>query len=268
MSIRHQLGRLRQEILCAFGRRLVDLGDLGPIITFTFDDFPRSALTTGGAIIERFGGRATFYVSMGLMGTSNDLGEQFRFIDLTSAVERGHEVGTHSFSHLSARRTPTGKFLADVSHCEKALRDALGVKSSGDFAYPYGEASLSMKRKLGPRVGSSRGTCGGFNGPDVDLNLLRANKLCGGIDQAEAAKRLILENERRRSWLIFYSHDVSSNPSRFGCTPALLEAVVSFSAGRHVRMTTVAEVVAGMLCKKNNGFFSPPCRTHDDGEPD
>jgi hypothetical protein len=37
---------------------------------------------------------------------------------------------------------------------------------------------------------------------------------------------------------------VVSKPSCFGCTPALLEAVVSFAAKRGARMMTVAEVVA------------------------
>ncbi|MDR3573981.1 MAG: polysaccharide deacetylase, partial [Anaerolineaceae bacterium] len=59
----------------------------------------------------------------------------------------------------------------------------------------------------------------------------------------ELAKRLILENERRKGWLIFYSHDVASRPSQFGCTPELLEAVVSFGADRGIKMTTVADAV-------------------------
>ena len=49
----------------------------GPIISFTFDDFPRSALYTGGAILERFGLNGTYYAAFGLMGrtiaTSPDL---------------------------------------------------------------------------------------------------------------------------------------------------------------------------------------------------
>jgi hypothetical protein len=91
---------------------------------------------------------------------------------------------------------------------------------------------------------SSRGTVPGFNGPEVDLNLLRANPLYGDADHSESAKKLILENIESRSWLIFYSHDVSKNPSPFGCTPALLEEAVSFAADRGSRIMTVAEVVS------------------------
>ncbi len=233
-------------MLCSFHKRTVALGDLGPIVTFTFDDFPRSALAIGGDIVERYGGRATYYVAMGLMGASNDLGEQFRRADLHSLVERGHELANHSFSHLSVRKSPFKKFLMDLDQCDRTIRENIAVNVTRNFAYPYGEVTLAAKRRLGPRMASCRGTCGGFNGPDVDLNLLRANRLYGDIDQFEVAKHLILENKKRRSWLIFYSHDVASNPSSFGCTPTLLEEVVSLAANHGARLATVADVVANL----------------------
>jgi peptidoglycan/xylan/chitin deacetylase (PgdA/CDA1 family) len=249
MSLRSGIAKVRPHIWSSFYRRTIPLGNLGPIVTFTFDDFPRSALTVGGAIVERFGGRATYYVAMGLMGKSNNLGEQFRPTDLSCLVERGHEVASHTFGHLSARKTPVDAFLRDVDHCEEEIRRSIPLSASGNFAYPYGEVTLAAKKMLGPRMKSCRGTCGGFNGPDVDLNLLRANRLYGGSDQSEAAKQLIVENERRRSWLIFYSHDVASTPSRFGCTPDLLEDVVSSAAGRGARIMTVAEVLSEVCAK-------------------
>lgn len=243
MTLRSQLGWVRSGILGSLCRREIPLGDLGPIISITFDDFPSSALTLGGSIVERFGGRATYYVAMGLMGTNNGLGERFCYTDLHSLVERGHELGSHSFSHLSARKTPIEQFVRDVDRGERSIREIAGINPSGNFAYPYGEVTLTAKKRLGPWMGSCRGTGGGLNGPQVDLNLLRANRLYGGIEQFESAKQLIEENQRRKSWLIFYSHDVASRPSEFGCTPELLEAVISFAADRGVKMTTVADVV-------------------------
>lgn len=243
LSLRSRIGGVRRYLWCSFHSRLVPLGNRGPIVTFSFDDFPRTALTNGASIVERYGGRATYYVTMGLMGTDNHLGEQFRIEDLRSLIERGHEVASHTFSHLSAQNTSFQVFRQDVDRCEKAIRESISVGPSNNFAYPYGEVTLTAKKQLGPRMRSCRGTCTGFNGPDVDLNLLRANSLYGDIDQADAAKQLILENENRRTWLIFYSHDVVRKPSRFGCTPALLEAVVSFASDRGARMMTVADVV-------------------------
>jgi peptidoglycan/xylan/chitin deacetylase (PgdA/CDA1 family) len=230
-------------MLSSVGRRTASLGARGPIVTFTFDDFPRSALTVGGDILERFGGRATYYVAMGLMGARNAVGEHFHLEDIRDAVERGHEVGSHTFSHPSARKTSVSEFMRDVDRGENAIREGMNLSPSRNFAYPYGEVTLAIKEKLGARMGSCRGTCDGLNGPDVDLNLLRSNRLYGDVDQADAAKRLIIENEKQKSWLIFYSHDVDSSPSPYGCTPALLEQVVSFAADHSARLATVEDVV-------------------------
>jgi peptidoglycan/xylan/chitin deacetylase (PgdA/CDA1 family) len=243
MSLRAQVGDVRRRILCSLHRRLVPLGTRGPIVTFSFDDFPRTALTVGASILESFGARATYYVTMSLMNTRNDLGELFRREDLSSVLDRGHELASHTFSHLSARRVKYEAFRDDVKNGERAIREAMGVPGSGNFAYPYGDVTLGVKKKLGPQLMSSRGTCGGLNVPDVDLNLLRANSLYGDIECADAARRLIQENEEQEGWLIFYSHDVATKPSRFGCTPRLLDAICSFAGGRGARFMTVAQVL-------------------------
>src|ERR1039458_7953997 len=230
MSLIEKAGNvLRRRIHSAFHRREVPLGPIGPIVTFSFDDFPRSALTAGAEILEGFGTRATYYVTMSLMNTENNLGVQFSQQDLDSALDRGHELGSHTFSHLSARRVEYDAFERDVEKGEQAIRKKMGLPGSGNFAYPCGDVTLESKRKLGPQFKSCRGTRGGLNGPNVDLNLLRGNSLYGDLDRLHNAKQLILENERQAAWLIFYSHDVALSPSPFGCTPKLLEAVCSFA---------------------------------------
>jgi hypothetical protein len=118
------------------------------------------------------------------------------------------------------------------------------LADSGNFAYPYGDVTLRAKKTLGPDLVSCRSTIGGINGPEADLNLLRANRLYGGIDEFTGVQRLIRENEERKGWLIFYSHDVRPQPSRFGCTPALLEATVSFAAQSKATVLTVADALA------------------------
>jgi peptidoglycan/xylan/chitin deacetylase (PgdA/CDA1 family) len=247
MSLRSQLGSIRPRILSSLWRRTVALGNLGPVVSFTFDDFPRSALIAGANVIEQFGARATYYVAMGLMNTENRLGAQFCCADLHSLLDRGHEVAVHGFSHLSARKTPIEKFVGDVAHCERAIRECIPRGVSNNFAYPYGEASLSAKRRLGPKMGSSRGTIQGLNGPEVDLNLLRANPLYGDIEQVERVRKLIVENQAERSWLIFYSHDVAETPSPYGCTPSLLQEAVSFAVSLGAKVMTVADVVISLV---------------------
>lgn len=243
MGLRSQLGKVRSTYLDTFHKRTIALGNLGPIVTFTFDDFPRTALTAGAGIIELFGARATYYVAMGLMGCENQLGAQFRCADLHALVERGHEVALHGFKHISARKTPVEEFVRDVAEGERAIQEYVPVGASSNFAYPYGEATLATKRRLGPQVRSSRGTIAGLNGPEVDLNLLRANSLYGGDDQMDRVRQLILKNQAQKSWLIFYSHDVTERPSPYGCTPSLLQEAVSFAAGQGASLMTVVDVL-------------------------
>jgi len=243
MSLRSQVGAIRRGILASLHRRTVSLGRRGPIITFTFDDFPRTALTNGAAILESFGARGTYYVAGSLMNQTNQLGEQFRREDILTLLDRGHEVASHTFHHSSARRVSFKKFQQDAEDGERGIQELADVLSSGNFAYPYGEATLQSKGKLGPRFVSSRGTCGGLNGPEVDLNLLRANNLYGGLERAESAKRRVEENKRLGQWLIFYTHDVTDAPSPYGCTLELLETVCGYAKAENMRFMTVADVM-------------------------
>lgn len=243
MSLRSGLGAARRRLLCSFYRRSARLGSGGPIVSFTFDDFPRTAYLAGGPILERFEARGTYYTAAGLMNVSNEQGEHFRSEDIDSLLERGHELGSHTFSHISCRSVSYAEFCEDVNRGAVAIEKASGL-SSPNFAYPFGAVTLQAKRKLGRELSSARGIIAGFNGPEIDLNLLRANGLYGDVERARQAEDLITENAKRRTWLIFYTHDVRPNPSAFGCTPALLEAAVSSAARSGCRILTVREALA------------------------
>jgi len=181
------------------------------------------------------------------MNMSNDLGEQFRRDDLNTLLGDGHELASHTFSHVSCRSVSCSKFRKEVDKGRRAIEELTGQSDSGNFAFPFGEVTLNAKRAVGADVASCRSIWQGLNGPEVDLNLLLANSLYGDRARCPQVQELILDNERRRSWLIFYSHDVHHTPSRFGCTPALLEFAVSFASHRNARILTVAEAVAELV---------------------
>jgi peptidoglycan/xylan/chitin deacetylase (PgdA/CDA1 family) len=233
--------------MSAMFARCVPLGDRGPIVSFTFDDFPRSAFTIGGTILKRYGARGTYYAAVGLMNSSNQLGDQFRHEDLATLLRDGHELASHTFGHVSCRAVSSSSFVQEVVKGRKAIESLTGRPDSGNFAYPFGEITLNTKRLVGPGLASSRSIWGGLNVNKVDLNLLRANSLYGGGEKSEQVRKLILENERQSGWLIFYSHDVSPTPSPYGCTPELLDFAVSFAAQRRGTIATVADVVGNLV---------------------
>lgn len=234
---------MRRKLLLSACQRRALLGSSGPIVSFAFDDFPRTALTVGGEILRTYGARGTYYVAIDLMNKTNELGDQFRREDLDILLRDGHELGSHTFGHISCRSISSEAFMEDVKNGRRAIEEMVGQRIFGNFAFPFGDVTLSAKKMIGEHVASSRGIWSGLNGPVVDLNLLRANSLYGDSSKYPEVRELLLENEQRKSWLIFYTHDVSPKPSRFGCTPELLEFAVSFASERGGRILTVAEVV-------------------------
>jgi peptidoglycan/xylan/chitin deacetylase (PgdA/CDA1 family) len=244
MTLRSQLSLMRRTILCSLCRRTVPLGDRGPYLSFTFDDFPRTAYTVGGSILKANGLRGTYYTALGLMNIGTEVGLQFSREDLFSLIADGHELASHTLSHISSRSHSCDAFRKDARRGKAAIQEATGISAVANFAYPLGHVTLRAKRALGAEMLSCRSTFSGVNGPEVDLNLLLANRLYGGDEAAPAAYRLIEENIDRRGWLIFYSHDVTPSPSPYGCTPSLLESTVSTALRRGCRVLTVKDVLA------------------------
>ena len=243
MSLRSQLGAARRGVLSSLHRRIAPSSKLrGPIVSFTFDDFPRSAYLTGGRILEEFGVRGTYYTAPALMNTSNELGDHFCADDLSSLLAKGHELGNHTFSHVSCRSLSRDAFQADIDKGRETLRQLTG-QAPVNFSYPFGDITLGTKADISPKLASARGIFPGINDP-ADLNLLRANRVYGDADQLESAQAMIEENSRRNGWLIFYTHDVRPDPSPYGCTPALFEALVAKTAAEKNKILTVASALA------------------------
>jgi peptidoglycan/xylan/chitin deacetylase (PgdA/CDA1 family) len=221
----------------------MSLGNQGPVVSFCFDDFPRTAYTAGGAILKSFGVHGTYYAALGLMNTSNHLGDQFRPGDVDSLLADGHELGCHTYSHYSCRGIPLKSFERDVLKGRDAISKMTGCDAA-NFAYPYGHVTVIAKRIIGRQMSSCRGIYGGINESVIDLNLLRANSLYGDVNRLSEVGLLLSENVRRRGWLVFYTHDVSPDPSLFGCTPALLDKTISLAKAKGCRVTYVGAVIA------------------------
>ncbi len=240
------LGEARQFLLRSVHRRLRSIELRPPVVSFCFDDFPHTAYSAGGGVLKSLGARGTYYASFGLVNTTNELGPQFTEDDLESLLSDGHELGSHTFSHWSARRVSVDDFERNVLQGRDAARQMTGSDEVDNFAYPYGHVTLASKKRLTAELSSCRGIYPGINGPEeVDLNLLRANSLYGDIDQLARAESLLSENVRRSGWLIFYTHDVQRTPSPFGCTPSLLDNVVALSLEKGSQILTVGQVVRG-----------------------
>lgn len=242
MVFRSFLGRIRWGILESINRRDFSLIGSRPIVSFTFDDFPQSALHLGGSILKNYGACGTYYATMGLMDQVNSLGRHFSTEDLTTLLRDGHELGSHTFSHISCRSASFRDFQANVIKGMNAVEALTGGSLPQQFSYPYGHATFLAKPRIGGIFSSCRGIIPGINQSPVDMNLLRANRLYSCCFDIKSIEHLFEANERCRGWLIFYTHDIAENPSSFGCKPGEFESVVKMAVKRLSLILPVGQI--------------------------
>src|SRR5438093_11827398 len=68
------------------------------MVSFTFDDLPKSAVRTGAQMLEAHGARGTLYVSGSLVGADAPAWVAGDADDVVALHRRGHEIGCPTFS--------------------------------------------------------------------------------------------------------------------------------------------------------------------------
>jgi peptidoglycan/xylan/chitin deacetylase (PgdA/CDA1 family) len=211
-----------------------------PLVTFTFDDVAASACSAGAAILERHGLHGTYYVSGGGCGAASPCGRLATAGQVKAIWAKGHELGCHTHSHTAVARLSDSELELDIERNRSFLADIGGDGAARNFAYPYGDMRFRAKRRLENRFRSCRSVIPGINAGTADLGALRAWPLEDAAIDRATIPELIAANVRDKGWLIFYSHDVSEQPSRFGVSPGLLEFAVSAVKAAGCRVVTIA----------------------------
>jgi peptidoglycan/xylan/chitin deacetylase (PgdA/CDA1 family) len=240
--------RLRRDFSRWFGRRQAKLRLDRPLISFTFDDFPVSALHEGGRILVEHKAAGTYYVALGLMGTETATGRIVGPEELAATVAQGHELGCHTYSHCPAGTTPPPEFERAVLDNRQALRRLLPGCEFRTLSYPISEPWPSIKRLCEKYFSACR--CGGqtFNAGEIDLNCLNAFFLEQSRDDFGRIRQVIEDTCRVNGWLILATHDVCAQPTRFGCQPDFLAHVVETAEKSGAALVTVGKAldIAGL----------------------
>lgn len=227
-----------------FGRRPFVLPSGPPIVSFTFDDFPRSALRMGGKILEDAGIAGTYYVSLGLMGQMTPTGEIFYQNDLPQLFSGGHELGCHTFHHHPAWTTPPGAYVSSVEENQRTLASIAPGQVLTTHSYPISYPRPATKRLLSQRFVCARGGGQTFNHGSIDLNYLNSFFLEQSHDDFTSIERVINANVGVGGWLVFSTHDVCASPTRFGCQPAFFEKVAQCALRSGASILPVAKAAA------------------------
>lgn len=216
------------------------LRNTGPMVSFTFDDVPKSAATVGAPMLAEYDARGTFYISGGLVDQWSGHWTGVSAEEIVALHRSGHEIACHTFSHLRAIDLDEAAMTAESEKNRRyfsALDPSIRIEN---FAYPYGLGSVARKRQLSKVFRSSRSIIPGVNSGVVDLQYLRATPLIDTNLDRDGVDRVFDEAVASNGWLIFYSHDVKAAPSPYGCSPSLLRHALEAAARRKIPMLSVA----------------------------
>jgi peptidoglycan/xylan/chitin deacetylase (PgdA/CDA1 family) len=231
--------RWRRELAESLGQRPARICPPCPLVSFSFDDFPRSALSVAGAVLESCGVAGTYYVSLGLLGKTAPSGEICHLEDLKQAVEHGHELGCHTYDHCHAWNTRPSDFEKSILRNRDTLARVVPGALFRTLAYPISSPRPANKMRAASYFDCCRGGGQSFNSVRADLSNLKAFFLEQSRDRPDLIECIINQNVEARGWLIFATHDVTKNPTRFGCPTALFERIVHYVAGSGVTILPV-----------------------------
>lgn len=216
----------------------------GPVLSICFDDFPKSAWTRGGSILERYGAKATYYAAGRFCGKTIGGAVYFDRSDLAQVALTGHEIGCHSYSHERGTRISSPELEDDYARNREFLGERLPGVQLSSFAYPHGDVSARVKALAAEHYRTARGIRPGINVNPLDLALLKAMPLESRSWTAAAMEALAWEAVRTNGWLILFTHDVNDTPSPHGVTPGMLKQALDIALGHGLEILPVGAAVA------------------------
>jgi len=250
MDIKSKFERRGAKLM---GKRPVTMKLDRPIISFSFDDCPRSALENAAPLLEDNGWQGTFYMAMGLCDSTNHLGQHMSAQDVQAAHKSGHEIADHTFSHIDGQQTALKEFKADIDKNQAAIT-ALGIPPSRNFAYPYGCVSPKLKKHMARKFDLIRGV----HDPDtsetnteLDTALLPSMRMYNG----NAVNDIIQTIGRLKhdpQWLTLFTHDVRETPSDFGCRPDDIKRIIYAIKESGARVMTMIDALDYLQAEPDN----------------
>jgi peptidoglycan/xylan/chitin deacetylase (PgdA/CDA1 family) len=223
------------------------------VVSFTFDDVPRSAYLRGAPLLEEVDARGTFYVAARLGEPGGDgLGRD----DIVDLHHRGHQIACHTWSHLRAARGQERHLVEDCRRNREALSEILDGAPVEDFSFPFGTFSYRAKRALGREYASLRSIDSGLNVRTADLRLLYGHALAvDRFDEAELTE-LLDRCAAERGWLVLYTHGVDPTPDAFSVTPGQFARAIELATTRPLDLLPIADARAVI----SDRSWAPPRR--------
>jgi peptidoglycan/xylan/chitin deacetylase (PgdA/CDA1 family) len=177
------------------------------------------------------------------MGKETPTGKMFEHEDLDELIDQGHELACHTFHHCDSWETAPGEFEASILRNRQVVTEFLPGTKLESFSYPISWPRPETKRRVAAHFECARGGGQTFNAGTTDMNYLKAFFIEQTRENFDAIRQTIDGNTCANGWLIFATHDICDNPTRFGCTPDLFERVVEASVKSDAMILPVSKAL-------------------------
>jgi peptidoglycan/xylan/chitin deacetylase (PgdA/CDA1 family) len=236
-------GKLSRFLARNIATKKLVMRNTNPLVSFTFDDAAATACSAGASLLEQYQARGTFYISGAICGASSPTGRLATAEQVKALHARGHEIGCHTYSHTPVAEISREVIAIEIERNRSFLQDLIGNFPFRHFAYPYGAISFRSKRYLGEWFDSCRSQTRGVNAGVADLAALKSYALEDASIDRQGILETIGETVRRNGWVLFASHDVDDEPSRFGVRPGLLAFALRSAQEAGCQLVTVSQAL-------------------------
>jgi peptidoglycan/xylan/chitin deacetylase (PgdA/CDA1 family) len=239
------------------------------VVSLTFDHGLLNHYTSVRPLLNKYGVHATFFVNSGHIGT-----DQYYYMSwdqLHALYADGNEVGGHTVTHANPIGLSPDQQRTEV--CDDRANLLREGFSATDFAYPYGVDSIAQGIVQGCGYNSAR-TAGTLRGPGcdscpyaerippVDAYATRASiEVDSNVSLAMLESYVTDAESHGGGWVQLEFTDVCDSCSRYGFSPAKLDAFLAWLNARSAMGTvvkTVQQVIGGALQPPPLGGPSTP----------
>jgi len=213
------------------------------VVSFSFDDAPKTACVNGRRILERHDCLGTWYIAGGLTDQLEQGRRCHSVADVQSLSRAGHHIACHTFTHQPCDQLSRAQMQYVLASNARYFSD-IGIPQAADhFSFPLGAYNIRAKQLASQTFQSSRIARGGIQVGQVDLNGLRAEKLYAHSMTDARLHALVQATAQQCGWLIFYTHEVESRAGTWGCTPELLDSAVRAALNAGCQVLSVDQAI-------------------------
>ena len=241
--VKNSIRRIERWVSSLNYRNILPLTSDSGVVSFSFDDAPKSACYEGRHILEKYGCRGTWYIAGGLTNKLNQGHLCHSESDVSDLFKNDHHIGCHTFSHHACDAISKNELELEFQRNSEYFNQIGLPPDQRHFSFPFGAYDLKSKRMASDYFLSSRITGGGFHVDYADLNELKAERLYQGLITLDRLSELMSSVSRKKGWLILYTHDVTPTPSEWGCTENLLDYAVQAALAADCKVMPVDKAI-------------------------